>query len=540
MLTGAKIILKLLREFGVEKIFMVGGTDHAALIEEKVKDPNNLPDLEEVPHEIVASSMALGQSFLGRVGVVLVHTTPGTANVIGILMDAYTMRLPLIVLAGKSPYTERGSRASRNVRIHWPQEVENQTDMVKPWVKYAFEIRRVEQIPETISRAFQIALSEPKGPVYIVFPREITVEETEYRRVKMEPFEPAAPRAHLEKAKKMINEAERPIIITWNSGRRKDWFESLVNFANKTRIPVINYIGGYVNYPSNGSMALDNIDLSESDLLIVVENDVPWIPKKQEIKGNVIRVDTDPSYTNIPFYGFQCDLCIQSTVSEFFDRLVNDIRPKDDEWIIKKRERQIKEKGEEVERLRKNRKIHPRYLSYEIGKIAKQEKAIIVNEYVFNPKYAELDEFGSYLGEPSAGYLGWGLGASTGIKSLLHDKLVIVTVGDGQFIFGVPEAFYYVAAKYPVLTIIYDNAGWLATENAVKEVYPDGMAVAKGLYPGTNFIRYNIGQGILAYNGYYKLIEKPEEIKETLTEAVEYVKKGKPAIIQAIVERVKA
>ncbi|MCH4815812.1 MAG: thiamine pyrophosphate-requiring protein [Saccharolobus sp.] len=539
MPTGARLLLKLLKDLGVEKIFIVGGTDHAALIEEKVKDPYDLPDLEEVPHEIVAASAALGQSFLGKIGAVLVHTTPGTANVIGILMDAFTMRLPLIVLAGRSPYTEKGSRASRNVRIHWPQEIENQTEIVKPWVKYAFEIKRVEQIPETVSRAIQIALSEPKGPVYIVFPREVTVEETEYRHIKMEPFEPAAPTAHLEKAKKMIEEAERPVIITWNAGKRRDWFKSLVKFADTIKIPVINYIGGYVNYPSNGKMALDSLDLSQSDLLIVVENDVPWIPKKQEIKGKVIRVDTDPSYRNIPFYGFQCDLCIQSTVSEFFDRLVNSLNPKDDHWVVEERERQVKEKIEEIERLSKSRKIHPRYLSYEIGKVAKEESAIIVNEYVFNPKYAELTEFGSYLGEPSAGYLGWGLGASVGIRSLT-DRLVIAIVGDGQFIFGVPEAFYYLAVKYPLLTIIYDNGGWLATENAVKEVYPDGVAVAKGVFPATTFRRYNIGQGVIGYGGYFKLIERTEEVRETLLEAINYIKQGKPAIIQAIVERAKA
>jgi len=305
--SGARLILKGLKDLGVDKIFIVSGTDYAAFIKEKVRD-DSLPDFVIVPHEITAASAAIGYSLSGKIGVVAVHTLPGTMNALGMIANAYASRIPLIVIAGRSPYTETGSPASRNLRIHWTQEAKDQGEAVRQWVKYDFEIRRVDQIPEVLSRAYQLAFSEPEGPVYIEVPREVSVEKGEYRKVRMSTFEPGVRREDLEKAKKMIEESDRPVIVTWRAGRKREWFNSLKRFADSSGIPVLNYVGEVVNY--EGDLGLDKIDLSSVDLAIVVESEVPYIPKKVRFDGKIIKVDVDPSYSYIPFYGFPCDLCI--------------------------------------------------------------------------------------------------------------------------------------------------------------------------------------------------------------------------------------
>ncbi|MEM4138427.1 MAG: thiamine pyrophosphate-dependent enzyme, partial [Sulfolobaceae archaeon] len=302
-------------------------------------------------------------------------------------------------------------------------------------------------------------------------------------------------------------------------------------FADNYGFPVLNYVGEVVNY--DGEYKLDYIDLSDVDLAIVVECEVPWIPKRKQFKGKVIKVDVDPSYSYIPFYGFPCDLCVQSTVSEFFDQLK--VKRKD-EWSYKIKEiikSQEKEKKNEIEILSRSKKIHPRYLSYEIGKLV-NESTVIINEYSFNPKYANLT-YGQYYSEHAAGHLGWVLGASFGY-SIATGKKVIATVGDGSFIFGVPEALYYAVATYggDVLIVIYDNAGWLASALAVEEVFPEGLAKAKKIFPGADFKRYNIGETVKAFGGYYKLVEETSEVEHALHEA--YKVKGL-AVLQFIVEK---
>jgi acetolactate synthase-1/2/3 large subunit len=534
---GARVFLELLREYGVDKIFIVSGTDYAAFIEEKSKDiENSLPEFVIVPHEITAAAVAMGYSIGGKIGVAAVHTTPGTANSLGIIMNAYASRIPLIVIAGRSPYTEKGNPASRNLKIHWTQEARDQGEIVRQWVKWDFEIRRADQIPDTVTRAIQIALSEPKGPVYIMIPREVSIERVgNFEKKRISFTEPGPSKKAIEEAAKMINESDNPVIIAGRVGRKKEWFDSLVNFANKVGIPVLNYVEEVLNYPSEGPMALDYYDLNKVDLIIVLEQEVPWIPKYRKINARIIRVDVDPLYLHIPYYGFECDLCIQSNIADFLNELIKYIKLRDKDAIRELKIKQEEEKLREVKSLSSRKPIHPIYLSYNVGKLGLP----IINEYPLNAKYAKLNEFNSYFSNPALGHLGWALGASIGYK-LATGKDVICVVGDGSFIFGVPHAFYYMVRKVPVLTVIYDNGGWLASAHAVKEVFPDGNAVKTNNFPGAYFEdKLILGKEIEYYGGFYKLVEEPEDVEISLKQALEYLSKGKPAILQVIVDRIR-
>ncbi len=114
---GAGVVLRGLKEMGVDRMFIVSGIDYPAFIEEKVRNKEDAPDFIVVPHEITATSAAMGYSMAEKLGVVAVHTTPGTANAVGIIANAFYARRPLLVIAGGSPYTEEGHPASRSFRI---------------------------------------------------------------------------------------------------------------------------------------------------------------------------------------------------------------------------------------------------------------------------------------------------------------------------------------------------------------------------------------------------------------------------------------
>ncbi len=513
----AELILETISKY-TDKVFIVSGTDYPAFIkaETEYKDP----EFVVIPHEITAASAAVGYSLGNKLGVLMVHTVPGTLNALGIIADAYTSRIPLLVIAGKSPYTDKGSTASRDLRIHWTQDA-NQEDI--KYVKWAFEIRDSSQVPATISRAIQIALSEPQGPVYIAIPREMSIANVDNKKINMEPFYPGVPDHYIEKVKEMIMKSSNPVILTWRAGRKESWFNSLKNFADTANIPVVNYVGERLNYPSSGKMAIDHFNLKDADLIIEVETEVPWIPKYTEVDAKIIKIDTEPSYSYIPYYEFPCDLCIQTSVDEFFNKLR--IERKAEKDLIEEIEKQREEKIEKIKRLADSKEIHPYYLSYEIGKI----KWTVFNEYDLNPKYGEFNEFNSYFGDPAIGHLGWALGASIGYK-LSTGKDVIATVGDGSFIFGVPTAFYYIARKYPVLTVIFDNKSWYAVEKAVKEVYPKDKFEN---YPGADIDIDDLGKTIESIGGFYEYIERPSEIEDSLKKGEEKVKAGIPSIIHA-------
>src|SRR5690606_15236133 len=146
------------------------------------------PDFIPVPHENVAISMAHGYSLAtGKPACVMVHVTVGTANALCGLMNAARDQAPILLTAGRTPSTEYGHIGSRNASIHWGQDSFDQGGIVREWVKWDYELRPGQAPEEIVGRALDIAMSEPKGPVYLCMPREVLGDLSER--------EPAPPRA---------------------------------------------------------------------------------------------------------------------------------------------------------------------------------------------------------------------------------------------------------------------------------------------------------------------------------------------------------
>ena len=90
------------------------------------------------------------------------------------------------------------------------------------------------------------------------------------------------------------------------------------------------------------------------------------------------------------------------------------------------------------------------------------------------------------------------------------------------------------------MVVIYDNGGWLASAEAVDEVFPEGLAKAKKYYPGAEFTRFEIGKTVEAFHGYYELVEEPDQIRPALLRGLEKVKNEKRiSVIQVIVDKVR-
>ncbi|MEM3676426.1 MAG: thiamine pyrophosphate-dependent enzyme [Thermoplasmataceae archaeon] len=335
----------------------------------------------------------------------------------------------------------------------------------------------------------------------------------------------------------MLESSSNPMIVTWRSGRHLEWYNALTAFANRYGIPVINYAGEFVNYPADGPMALDHLDLRDADLILVLEDDVPWIPSRFKPGCDVIRVDADPDFLNIPYYGIDATLKIRADIADFLDRINPNISR---EKVEDRRSRlsemhasELKSKREEIMRLSRSSKIHPRYLSYEIGRLG----AVMFTEYQIDPRYAMPLSFGSYFSTPSAGYLGIAMGSALGYR-IATGKDVVAGVGDGAFYFGVPSAFGYAAKDNPILCAIYDNGGWLASAIAVDDVFPEGVAKKTGTYPGASLKRYPIGKIIETFGGSYRLIEDPSDVGEALHDGMGIIRdEGRPVVLQFIVER---
>src|ERR1041384_7562621 len=182
MHTTSSAFLDALSAAGVSYVFANFGSDHPGLVEAfaaAAATGRTVPTLITCPAEFVALTAAQGHAQVsGRAQAVIVHVECGTQNLGGAVHNAAKARVPVLIFAGASPYTQYGELpGSRNEFIHWMQDVFDQRGIVRGYVKYENEIRTGRNVAQIVHRALQIAHSEPCGPVYLVGPREVMEQE---------------------------------------------------------------------------------------------------------------------------------------------------------------------------------------------------------------------------------------------------------------------------------------------------------------------------------------------------------------------------
>jgi acetolactate synthase-1/2/3 large subunit len=323
--SGAEAFLAQMKALGsVRYMFANTGTDHGPLIEAMAKtakeDPSDIQPIV-VPHEMAAVSMAHGYyNVTQKPQMVLVHTLPGTANALGGIINAASCNVPLFLVAGRTPITEGELRGGKSQNIHWRQESRDQGNIVREFVKWDYEVRTNQNLAAVVSRAYKIAMSEPRGPVYMTLPREWLAEALESTQLlSPDSLSPAsktqADQASLEKAAEWLIGAESPLIVTKYLGRNPEAVRYLVELAELLAIPVVQQLS-YVNFPTDHPLNLGTQTtkyVRNSDVLFFIDTDVPWEPPHRNVLREgvkIIHLERDPLFTGIPGWGFPADLPI--------------------------------------------------------------------------------------------------------------------------------------------------------------------------------------------------------------------------------------
>src|SRR5436190_17017223 len=245
---AGEIFLRSLAEHGVDFFFANPGTDFPPIVEafSRARDTNaKMPRPVLVPHENLAVAMAHGAYLMtGRPQAMMVHVNVGTANTINNVINLSRDRVPLLLAAGRTPVTEKGSFGSRSRPIHWAQEMFDQAGMLREIVKWDYELRVPDQIGDIVTRAYEAAMTSPRGPVYMVLPREpLSASLAELPAIAPRPVPGAAhpdPAAIGELAQ-WIAKAERPLIITAGAGTDERAVAALATVAERAAIPVVSH-----------------------------------------------------------------------------------------------------------------------------------------------------------------------------------------------------------------------------------------------------------------------------------------------------------
>jgi acetolactate synthase-1/2/3 large subunit len=386
-------------------------------------------------------------------------------------------------------------------------------------------------------------MAHPRGPVYLMLPREpLSAPLTE-------PIAPIKPRPQAAPVQpdgqaiatlaEWIAAAERPLIVA--SSLLPEAVPLLAHLAERCAIPVVMHNSRTVCLPSSHPMHFGfepGALLADADLVIVLESDVPWIPHLQHPPAGcrVAHVAEDPFFVRYPMRSFPSDLAVQAGCINALDALVKAVEPRlqmADARIAARRARLTERMRLRRAQLAKDSAaggtISPAYLSRVIGETVGDD-AIIFNEYPLRPDHCARVKPGSFFALGPAGGLGWGFGAALGAKLAAPDAFVVATLGDGAYMFANPTVGHWVSATHnlPILTVVFNNSRYGAVRNATLSMFKDGAA---GENDGRTFADLDASPAYeamaMAQGAYAERVEKPADLPNVLLRAREAVVSGR-------------
>ena len=492
---AAEAFLAALAERGVDYFFVNPGTDFPPIVEAYARARHSnarVPQPILVPHENLAVAMAHGAYLMtGRAQAVMVHVNVGTANTLNNVANLARERAPVILAAGRTPLTESGAFGARNRPIHWAQEMFDQAGMLRELVKWDYELRTPGQVVDAVARAHDMTMSTPRGPVYLMLPREplsAPLPELPDAVPRAVPAPPHPDPASVATLARWIAAAERPLVVTSAAGEPRA-VQALAAIAERHAIPVIAQNARVMALPTGHPMhfGFDSAAMiADADLVLVIECDVPWYPSLHTLSAHcrVAHVGEDPLYQRYPMRSFRSDLAIAASVVDTLEALARALQEgaPPEATVSARRIRLAERRQKRQAQIAKDGaaavgRITPQHLSRAIGEMAGPD-AVIFNEYPLIAEQCPRERPSTYFASSPAGGLGWGIGAALGAKLAAPEKFVIATLGDGVYQFSNPTVCSWVGAKFglPVLTVIFNNSRYGAVRRATLLMFKDGAA----------------------------------------------------------------
>ena len=529
-LTGAQIVLECLKEQGVDTIFGYPGGAILNIYDELYKQKKYFTHIL-TSHEQGASHAADGYArSTGKVGVCFATSGPGATNIVTGLATANMDSVPVVALTCNVGVSLLGKDSFQEVDI---------SGVTIPITKHNFIVKNVEELANTIRRAFKIAKTGRPGPVLIDIPKDVTAAVTSYEAEKPEKiirFSERIKEADIQNAIKMIKESKRPYILVGGGAVISDAADELKEFAEKVDAPVCDTLMGkgafngtderYSGMLGMHGTKTSNLGVSECDLLIAIgvrfSDRVLGNPKKFAKQAKILQIDIDPVEINkniIVNHSIIGDVAI--VLGKLNEKLE---QQKHTEWLS---------------HIADYQKMYPMTIPKEglsgpfmIAKIYEMAKdAIMVTEVgqhqMWAAQYFKYSKPRTLLTSGGLGTMGYGLGAAIGAQTANPDKQVINIAGDGCFRMNMNELATASRQKLPLIEVIVNNHV-LGMVRQWQTLFYKQHYSATVLDDGVDYVKIAEAMGAAA-----RRVTTQEEFNAAFQEALE---SKTPFVIDAIVD----
>ena len=561
---GEAIVLAM-AEAGVEFVFFTSGSEigfYQEAIAKAEAQSRKAPRLISVTHEHANLNAAIGCAAVsGKPVATAAHVDCGTQHYGGAVHTAWHAGLPVLMTAGLPPVAVPGSMlGAREPEGHlWLQQTFDQNGIVRQYTKWDHHLEFQDNPGLMVSRALQVACTEPRGPVYLSIPREVSLAKTTSARfptldqlgvARMPAPEPQGIR---ELAARLIK-AENPYVVVSRSGRNPATVAALVRFCELMGLPVAQSAKrSYHCFPLTHPLYQSNTSLKTADVVLILDVDIPWMMGANDPPDHafVAIVDVEPSKRRIPTMEFTADLRLTAdsllTIEALQAEIESSITPADRARFAARGKRWAEASDKRRRTLAADAQAHAgdtpvdgRWLSYQIGQALDDDCIIFDDTIVLNQvhDYLQCERPGSYFYNPGSSG-GWAPGAAFGAKLAAPDLTAVAITGDGFYMFATAIHSLWSAAQYnaPYLTIIYQNRSYSTGTLRVARTYPDGFA-AKAGYPGGYFDPpIDFAAEAISAGAYGENVTDPSEVGPALQRGLKSVREGTSAVISVWLPR---
>lgn len=474
VISGSEALMRALHLEGVKTIFGYPGGAIMPVFDvlyEYTRGEKKMFDHILVRHEQAAAHAAQGYARVsGEVGVALVTSGPGATNTLTGVADAMMDSTPLVVIAGQVGIGALGTDAFQEVDL---------VGVAQPITKWAYQIRRPEDVAWAVSRAFYIARSGRPGPVVLDFPKNAQTHGCEWEPVKVDHIRSYNPYPKIDaeavaQAAELINAAERPFALVGQGVELGGAHNELLEFLEKADIPAGRTLLGLSalasDHPLNmgmlgmhGSYAT-NMKTQECDVLIAIgmrfSDRVTGLPSTYAKQAKVIHLDIDRAEIN---KNIKSDVAVVGDCKMSLPAITRLLKKNEHkEWIASFDQYARMENEKVVER-----DIHPTDGPLLMGEVTNvvaevtNGEGVLVNDVgqnqMISSRYFRFRKKRSIVTSGGFGTMGFGLPAAIGATFGAPDRTVCCFFGDGGFQMSIQELGTIMEQQAPVKMILLNN-----------------------------------------------------------------------------------
>jgi acetolactate synthase-1/2/3 large subunit len=530
MLSGAEMVVRSLIDQGVKHIF---GYPGGAVLD--IYDAlHTVGGIEHilVRHEQGAVHMADGYArATGKVGVVLVTSGPGATNAITGIATAYMDSIPLVVISGQVASTLIGFDAFQ------------ECDMVgisRPVVKHSFLVKKTEDIPGVLKKAFYLASTGRPGPVVIDLPKDILSPAVKLPyvypdSVSMRSYNPTVQghKGQIRRALQTLLSAERPVIYTGGGAITSGCYQELRSLAEKLNVPVVSSLMGLGSFPGTHRQSLGmlgmhgtyeaNMTIHRADVIFAIgvrfddrttNNLLKYCPD-----ATVLHIDVDPASISKTV---TADIPIVGDARQVLIQMLEQLEQSDGHQPFDA----LRDWWQEIEQWRARHcldydhtsgKIKPQSVIETLYRLTEGNAYVtsdVGQHQMFAALYYPFDLPRHWINSGGLGTMGYGLPAALGVKLALPNETVVCVTGDGSIQMNIQELSTALQYGLPVVVVSLNNR-YLGMVKQWQDMIYSGRHSQSYMQSLPDFVKLAEAYGHVGMS-----VQTPEELEPKLAAAL--------------------